>query len=80
VTASTPRHQIQAQAVELVRRLGNDLVELSVVIQLADQHGLVLPTGLQRTATALAGDAIQYPTDADLRTLHAMRGEGGEAA
>jgi hypothetical protein len=79
VTVSTPRHAIQAQAVELVRRLGNDLVELSVLIQLADQHGLVLPAGLQRTAAALAGDAIQYPTDADLRSLHATRGEGGEA-
>jgi hypothetical protein len=79
VIVSTPRHELQASAARLMRRLGNDLVELSVLIQLADQHGLVLPASLRRTATALTDDAIHDPTDADARSLRAAL-RGGEAA
>jgi hypothetical protein len=79
VTTSTPRGEVEVRAVELVRRIGNDLAELSVLIQLADQHGLVLPASLRRTATALAGDAIQSPSDGDSRSLLAAP-MGGEAA
>jgi hypothetical protein len=80
VTISTPRHEIQAEAARLAPRLGNDLAELAVVVELANQHGLMLPAGLRRAATALADDAVEYATDAEHRLLYAPLSQGGEAA
>jgi hypothetical protein len=63
VTTSTPPSEVQARATELVRRIGNDLAELSVVIELADQHDLTLPESLYRMATAL--DIPAVPAEAE---------------
>jgi hypothetical protein len=69
VTTSTPRHEVRAQAAQLARRLGNDLAELSVVIELADQHGLTLPDSLYRVAAAL--DIPAVPAKAERQQLAA---------
>ncbi len=63
MTTSTPRGQVEAHAVRLVRRLGNDLAELSMVIELADQHALTLPASLYRVAAAL--DIPAVPAEAE---------------
>jgi len=69
VTTSTPRHEIQAHAVRLVRRIGSNLAELSVAIELADRHGLTLPDSLYRVATAL--DIPAVPAAAERQQLAA---------